>query len=1231
MKPSSKTVDEKARLAALKRYEILDTECEESYDDLARLAAQLCNSTIATIGFIDEERQWFKSTVGLEISEVPREQSISNRILHEPGVSRVENVRKNHRFRGLMLAKKPFSIQFYAGVPIVTPDGHAVGVLAVMDRKPRRLTKRQERSLEILSRQVTSQMELRLHLLNAKEALKAQKQTEAELRFAESKYHGIFDNVVEGIFQTAPDGHYLSANRMLAKIYGYESPDELIAVVNSIDTQLYVDPRRRDQFVELLNEKDTLEGFVSQVHRKDGSTIWISENARAVRDETGRLHHYEGTVEDISHRRAAEEALRNSEALYHSLVDNLPQNIFRKDLDGRFTFGNKRFCETLGTSPEELLGKTDFDFFPPELARKFQDDDRRILTTLKPFETIEENVTTSHVRIFVHTVKTPLHDADGNVIGVQGIFWDVTERKKIEETLKFERGLHQALMDSSPDRIFFKDTNSRLIKCSQALVKFLGYEKPEDVIGKSDRDFFPSEQAEEFMKDERFVMRTGQPIINKIEHHTDRSGAPSWASVTKFPLWNRKGQITGLVGISRDITQIKLAEEELAAARDSALESARAKSEFLANVSHEIRTPMNAIIGMAALLSETELNEEQDNFTSTIANSAEALLSIVNDILDFSKMEAGKLTLEQIDFELAEVVEGTVDIFAERARNKDIELISIVRKDVPPHLIGDPGRLRQILINLVNNAVKFTEHGQVITDVSLCCRKESLDRLRFEIRDTGIGIPQETVPRLFQAFTQADGSMARRFGGTGLGLAIVKEIVDLMKGEVGVTSAPGVGSTFWIEVPFRVPDAAPESVRDFTPLAGMRCLVLARHEALGDSISDLLRSYNCEVDVHADNNETTDVVRSAVAAKKPFDVLILERERDTERQLTWLLELQEATSGTDLPIILLSDVGVENISANLLANIVARLTKPIRLSRLVEILRRLRTGESITEPRSQKDAAEEAQAIPGFRILLAEDNPVNTDLAQRQFRKLGYDIDCAVNGLEVIRSIEEREYDAIFMDCQMPEMDGYTATRLIRQYESLKKSRRTYIIAMTANALVGDRERCLEAGMDDYMSKPVRINELRTVIHRAADGKSAEAPVKPSAPPAEPEPETVNDADIPSLDEDIIQGLLSLCTEGDTSALDEMSELFASDTESRIAKIEAAIEASDPAALRAVAHALKGSSSNFGARRMANFCLLIEEASDNGDDDAIRANLAALKAEFETVKSRLAAYSAQQA
>jgi two-component system, sensor histidine kinase and response regulator len=1223
VKPAPLPPNESERLAALLDYGILDTPEESAFDDLTRLVAEICAVPIALITLIDLDRQWFKSRVGVDHKETPRNISFCGYTLLQADLLVVEDAAADPRFADNPMVCGDLKIRFYAGMSLITPGGCAVGTLCALDRKPRTLTPEQAQTIRILSHQAVTQLELRHKLAVLNRTLAEQKKSEEALRKAEAKYRSIFENVVEGIFQTTPEGRYISVNPMLAKIYGYDSPAELMSAVNDIEHQIYVDPNRRDEFERWIQKKGVVTKFESQIYRKDRSVIWISENARAVRNENGEVLYYEGTVEDITDRKLTEDALRNSEVLYHSLVETLPQNIFRKDLLGRFTFANRRFCETLKRPLSEILGKTDFDFFPAHLATKYYHDDLRVIESLQPFETVEAHQSVDEGITYVQVMKTPLYDHGGRVVGIQGIFWDVTERKKIEEQLAYERDLLQALLDYAPDNIYFKDRESRFIKCSKALADRFGLSDPKDAVGKTDFDFFNREHALTAFEDERRIIATGQPIIGKTEKEIWQGGKNTWALTSKMPLRNQAGEIIGTFGVSKDITALKAAEEELEKARDAALESARLKSEFLANVSHEIRTPMNAIMGMTSLLLDTELTEEQEDFAETIRNSADNLLTLVNDLLDFSKIEAGKIVFETIDFDLRDEVEETVEILAERAQSKGIELATWIHEETPRLLRGDPGRLRQILINLVGNAIKFTERGEVVVDVALQSETQSEAVIRFTIRDTGIGIPSKAIPLLFHAFTQADGSTSRKYGGTGLGLAIVKQFVELMHGQIGVESVEGEGSTFWFTVGL---EKQTESKRKSFPsaareiLTGIKVLIVDDNDTIRQILTQQLNAWKMENAPASSGAEALALLRSAAASGKPFHLAILDLQMPGLDGLTLAhrIKADPAIAGTRL--IMLTSIG-SRLEHQILRKegFSSYLVKPVKQSRFFDVLANV-TDETIppalaavTDPAA--GPVIEQKSTRGVRVLLAEDNRVNQKLALKQLDKLGYTADVVANGQEVLSAIQSAPYDIILMDCQMPEMDGYEATVQIRRQEkedpNAAKAKPIYIIAMTAHAMRADRERCLSMGMDDYLSKPVQISELGTVLRRATRRGAA---AQTSLPPKE---------EAQSIDKSVIHGLRELRSEDQPDPVCELIDLFVEDAEERLRKMETALDENNLPAVASLAHGLKGSASNLGARPLSALCGQLEKQAKAARKAGVAKLLRRVKKEYEQVKSEL--------
>jgi len=1211
---------EAKRLEALSAYQILDTPAEAAFDDLARLAAHICETPVAFIGFLDHRRVWLKAKAGLDLSEIPSEGIFEQLIQAGKGLVVVEDLSTLPGYDGHAFAGLTPPLRSCALMPLVSASGNVLGALCVLDRWPRKFARPQEEGLEIVSRQVLAQLELRQNFWRLERSVAGHEQTESALRQAEAKYRSIFENVVEGIFQTTPEGAYLSANPMLANIYGYETPSELINAVSDITQQLYVDPNRRTEFVRLMVEKGEVSRFESQIYRKDGSVIWISENARAVRDPGGRVVYYEGTVEDITERKRAESALRESELLYHSLVECLPQNIFRKDREGRFTFVNGLFCQTMGRGSDEILGRTDFDFFPPELATKYQQDDQRVMQTLAVMDTIEEHVLPGGGRIYVHVLKTPLRDLQGTVIGVQGIFSDVTERKRIEEALAYERDLLQTLLDTVPDAIYFKDAQSRFLRCSRALAAKFGLTDAAPLIGKTDFDFFAEEHARAAFEDEQRILRTGDPMVGVTEKETLPGGGVNWVLTSKLPVRDKTGAIIGTFGVSKDITDLIAAEHELAQARDAALESTRLKSEFLANMSHEIRTPMNAIIGMTGLLLDTDLTSDQRDFAETVRNSADALLNIINDILDFSKIEAGRMSLEAIDFDVREAVEGAVELLAESAHAKTVELISSVQEDMPNCVRGDPGRFRQVLTNLVGNAVKFTQQGEVLVSATVAEDEGGMVMVRCEVRDTGIGIGPEAQGRIFRAFSQADGSTTRKYGGTGLGLAISKQIVELMGGQIGVESEAGVGSKFWFTVQLEKRPATATGAGEVELLSGLSVLIVDDNATSRRLLSRQLSAWGMRPSDAGAGPSALLLLREAADAGTPYRIALLDMNMPEMDGLMLAEAIQADTSLAGTKLVMLTSLGNRlDPSAMRSAGVHACLIKPVKQARLFEVLTSVVKLGAVAGPSTVAELppAPAAGGRPGgLRILVAEDNIVNQKLTLRQLRKLGHEADAVGNGKEVLSAIERNSYQVLLLDCQMPELDGYETARLIRQREALvygpgagRTSLR--IIAMTANAMQGDREKCLASGMDDYISKPVRMPALEAALARAgADLEAVPEPVPGASP----------DFDLSAL-----RDLRQLRVPGDPDPLVELAGLFLADTEPLVGQIRQAAHDEDIRVLKAAAHSLKGSASNLGARRLAALCAELERGAQSTSRESLMRLCVDLLAEFDQTRGVLLA------
>ena len=937
----------------------------------------------------------------------------------------------------------------------------------------------------------------------------------------------------------------------------------------------------------------------------------------------------------VAERHRAEHDKRNDErelrrlAMIASRTEN---NVVVLDTLGRVEWVNDAFIRHSGYTPDELRGQVVHRLLEgPETDPVPVEEVARSIANGLPCK-VELTLYNRDGRKSFHQIEgQPLHDEQGRYYQYALISLDVTQRQQVQKQLRESAEYFRALFEDSPVPSAIQAGDFGMVRVNAACARLLGL-PAEQLIGRDPLEFVhPSHH------DGAVTLRNDTPWKNNNTFQFERKlvradGEELWARIYSARIAN-PGSEPFLVSVLEDITDLKTKENALRDAKEQAEAANRAKSQFLANMSHEIRTPMNGVLGMTELLLGTRLTDKQRRFADAVYRSGESLLEIINDILDFSKIEAGRLELEAVEFDLRVLIEDVFEMLAPRAQQKRLELAHRIAPDVPSVVVGDPTRLRQILTNLVGNGIKFTEQGEVVVQIAPVPSDEAgagSMRVRFEVRDTGIGIRPDALKRLFSVFMQADQSMSRRYGGTGLGLAISKQLVELMGGEIDVRSRYGAGSTFRFDLPLpaseRLIATGAMAVPDFT---GKRVLVVEDNPTNREILEAQLRQVLIDVATAENGEQALELMRAAANSGAPFDAALIDMKMPIMDGLTLAAAVRRDPALSSLRMALLTSLGgTQEVADAQASGVDIYLSKPIRGLDLMNTLATL-LGQA------RPVAAAPAVAARGARVLLVEDNTINQEVARVMLAELGCEVRVTGNGHQALVALAQERFDLVLMDCQMPEMDGFEAVRRFRAGEKAPLRFRTPIdtpvVALTANALAGDAERCLAAGFSGYLAKPFRQEQLSALLERWVHGEEAAKHDPSTNPPAAlapvEEPATAtpaqSDAASVALDLRAIERIREMERRGAERLLERLIDTYLDSSTRLMADAQGALARGDSSALRQATHTLKSSSANLGAIELARLAAEIERLARGERLVDARADWAAVVNEYERVQQAL--------
>ncbi|WHF56400.1 PAS domain S-box protein [Shewanella xiamenensis] len=1049
---------------------------------------------------------------------------------------------------------------------------------------------------------------------------------EQKIRDSELRFRGLVTNIPGAVYRTRIGEvwviEYVSDN--IAEITGYAASQFIENRQRTFTSLILEDDRALcNQHIErALAQQETFE-VEYRIRHRDGSIRWVHEKGKASYSEEGLPLWFDGSIDDVTESKLAIDEIEASRQQLTNITESIPCTVYQlrwvSPTDRSFTFLSGAALAMLGLHREELLrdfniiAERIFDEERPEVIRALAGKSDDQLRWIREFRYRHPN---GGIRWMEAGASG--HYADDGAIIWNGYVMDVTERKSIEEELAVSEAHFKALFDGATIGIVNVDIKGFMLDCNDQFCVDMGLSRDElrnttifDVLSAQDREVAKAQFKE--------------LVEGKIDHYRGErsfirpSGEPLWMTVNVSALLDSQNQFESAVVSMVDMTELKLLSDELLVAKEEADAASKAKGDFLANMSHEIRTPMNAIIGMSQLCLQTQLDKKQKNYLEKIERASQSLLSIINDILDFSKIEAGKLDIENVPFQLDTMLEDLSDMFSERAAQKQIELLFAVAPNVPRYLLGDPLRLGQVLINLMNNAIKFTERGEVLLSLSLVEQQNDDVVLRFSVRDSGIGLTQEQQAKLFKSFTQADTSTTRKYGGTGLGLAICKQLVELMGGSIGVESQLGHGSTFFFTVKLCISSGQKLVVGQ--ELEGMSILVADDNATARDIMRTTLESMGFNVDTVRSGDEA--IMR---CSQQEYAVALIDWKMPNLDGIEAAKQIKQQAKNAPRILMVSAHANQDFLSQIEQLGLAGYISKPISASRLLDGIMNALGRSGILPVRRHQDniAPELLLPLKGKRILLVEDNEMNLEVATEFLEQVGIILSIATNGQIALDKLAQQSFDLVLMDCQMPVMDGYQATKAIRERPELAQ---LPVIAMTANAMAGDKEMCLRAGMNDHIAKPIEVNLLYQTLLKYLGApvppvENAEFVVNESLNPINLDVESVVKwPEHPELDID--RGLQLV--QNSKRLYQRIFERFATSQRNVVELINKALASNKREDAVRMAHTLKGLAGNLSSTTLAELARQLElHLSENtefqAELDQIQTLVASICQAIEKVK-----------